>query len=60
MEVKLSQGRDSWEAPEEEEEDDRMEEETGHERIERELNELEEGARTGVRFWRAEQGQRIG
>ncbi|KAK4694550.1 hypothetical protein P7C70_g8713, partial [Phenoliferia sp. Uapishka_3] len=36
------------------------EEETVHETIERELNELEEVERTGVRFLRAEQGMRIG
>ena len=36
------------------------EEETVHERIERELNEFEEVDRTGVRFLRAEQGMRIG
>jgi hypothetical protein len=36
-----------------------MEEETTHERIERELNELEEERRTGVRFLLAEQGMRI-
>lgn len=41
-----------------EEEDE--EEETVHERIERELNELEEQSRLGVRFYRVEQGSRIG
>lgn len=40
--------------------EDETEEETVHERIERELNELEEVERTGVRFLRAEQGMRIG
>jgi len=42
------------------EEEDETEEETVHERIERELNELEDEMRTGVRFLRAEQGMRIG
>ena len=41
-------------------EEGETEEETVHERIERELNELEEVKRTGVRFLRAEQGMRIG
>ncbi|KAM0746891.1 hypothetical protein T439DRAFT_329581 [Meredithblackwellia eburnea MCA 4105] len=40
-------------------EEEETEEETVHERIERELNELEEVERTGVRFLRAEQGMRI-
>ncbi|KAI5474439.1 cAMP-specific phosphodiesterase [Pseudohyphozyma bogoriensis] len=42
-----------------EEEEEETEEETVHERIERELNELEEERRTGVRFLLAEQGMRI-
>ncbi|KAM0787289.1 hypothetical protein ACM66B_006522 [Microbotryomycetes sp. NB124-2] len=37
-----------------------MEEETVHERIERELNELEQEYKLGVAFLRAEQGMRIG
>lgn len=37
-----------------------MEVEMVGERIERELNELEEAERTGVRFFRAVQGARIG
>lgn len=41
-------------------EEGETEEETVHERIERELNEIEEGRRTGVRFLRAEQGMRMG
>ncbi|ORY66816.1 cAMP phosphodiesterases class-II-domain-containing protein [Leucosporidium creatinivorum] len=40
-------------------EEGETEEETVHERIERELNEIEEGKRTGVRFLRAEQGMRM-
>ncbi|KAL8278499.1 hypothetical protein RQP46_009189 [Phenoliferia psychrophenolica] len=39
--------------------EEETEEETVHERIERELNDIEEVERTGVRFLRAEQGMRI-
>ncbi|KPV72801.1 uncharacterized protein RHOBADRAFT_55482 [Rhodotorula graminis WP1] len=42
-----------------EEEEDQMVDETVHERIERELNELEAEARTGVRFLIALQGMRL-
>lgn len=45
---------------EESESEEEMEEESVHERIERELNELEEEERLGVRFYRVEQGSRIG
>ena len=60
-EEEMSRDEDGGEEGEsEDEEEEETEEETVHERIERELNELEEGLRTGVRFLRAEQGMRIG
>ena len=51
---------DAEDEADEEEEEDEMVDETVHERIERELNELEADARTGVRFLIALQGMRLG
>lgn len=50
---------DEDEDGEEEEEEDEDNDETVHERIERELNELERTRRTGVQFLLAQQGMRI-
>lgn len=51
---------DQLPSSDEEGEEEEMVEETVHERIERELNELEEVAGTGVRFLIARQGMRLG
>jgi hypothetical protein len=56
----LDVGAGESSSEEDEEDEDEMVEETVHERIERELNELEEVAGTGVRFLIARQGMRLG
>lgn len=56
----LDVGAGESSSSEDEEDEDEMVEETVHERIERELNELEEVAGTGVRFLIARQGMRLG
>ncbi|GAA5820140.1 hypothetical protein JCM3770_005388 [Rhodotorula araucariae] len=53
------QAPDEDEDEDEEEDEEEMVDETVHERIERELNELEAGAKTGVRFLIALQGMRL-
>lgn len=55
----IPEDREMSDPEEDDESEDDTEEETVHERIERELNQLEEGMRTGVRFIRAEQGMRL-